>query len=93
MGNRVVQQRNLAYTVDVILLPWVPQAYPAMFTTAAAQMNLRALLATLPDFDVPGADGDMAVMVKAVLAMAECPRLVAGCPDALIGGPLVTPGC
>jgi hypothetical protein len=25
--------------------------------------------------------------------MAECPRLIAGCPDALIGGPLVTPGC
>jgi hypothetical protein len=35
----------------------------------------------------------MAVMTKAVLAMAECPRLIAGCPDALIGGPLVTPGC
>jgi hypothetical protein len=64
-----------------------------MFTTAAAQMNLRALLATLPDVDIPGADGDMAVMVKAVLAVAECPRLIAGCPDALIGDPLVTPGC
>jgi hypothetical protein len=51
-----------------------------MFTTAVAEMNLRALPATLPDVDVPGADGDMAVMAKAVLAMAECPRIIACCP-------------
>jgi hypothetical protein len=80
MDDGIVQQRKLAYTVDVILLPWVPQAYPAMFTTAVAEMNLRALPATLPDVDVPGADGDMAVMAKAVLAMAECPRIIACCP-------------
>jgi hypothetical protein len=35
----------------------------------------------------------MAVMAKAVMAMAECLRLIAGCPNALIGGLLVTPGC
>jgi hypothetical protein len=35
----------------------------------------------------------MAVMVKAVLAMVECLRLIAGRADALIGGTLVTPGC
>jgi hypothetical protein len=54
---------------------------------------LRALPATPSDFDVPGADGDMAVMAKAVLAMAECPRLIDSCPDALFGDPLVTLGC
>jgi hypothetical protein len=64
-----------------------------MFTTAVAEMNLRALPATPSDFDVPGADGDMAVMAKAVLAMAECPRLIDSCPDALFGDPLVTLGC
>jgi hypothetical protein len=42
--------------------------------------------------DADGGAGHGGAGETAVLVSAECLRLIAGCPDALIGGPLVTLG-